>query len=102
MRFRRGRLVIHSCWGVDLLCRSPRDLLRERVVAFVEAVIHGELLRPVSACRYPLSCSFVGRHLAGPGVTVIMAVDGTGGGAASRVIELSAVHPFAALLTQAA
>jgi hypothetical protein len=79
---------------------KPRDLLRERVVTFVEAVIHGELLRPISACRYPLSCSFVGRQLAGPGVTVVMAVDGTGGGAAARVIELSAVHPFAALLAR--
>jgi hypothetical protein len=51
-----------------------------------------------AAEQAPEALEVVGRHRAGPGVTLIVAVDPAGRGAAAHIIEPPTVHPFTARL----
>src|SRR5712675_1093803 len=82
--------------------RKNRPMSRSscsRIVGCAGSIVQISECKAGTAEHAPEAPVVVGRHRAGPGVTVVMAMNAAGGGAAARVIELLAVYPFAALLT---
>src|SRR6266852_7970632 len=78
--------------------RASLPLSCSRILGCAGSIVQISEREAGTAEHAPAAPEVVCRHRAGPGAAVIVAVDAAGAGAAARVIELPAVHSFAALL----